>query len=198
MSDPSTEDPSHTLAGNVAHFARALRRAGLRVGPADTVAAVEALLAGGIGDREAFYWTLHSVLVTRHEDTPVFEEAFRLFWRSPDLVTKMLKLMSPAVRAQDTDAYYYANEAFHETIRAIADQTVLMEETTRLQKRLRAYRRLQLRAANRMRTSFAEHDAIVARIAAGDAEGAEAVMRAHVIVQGERFGDLMASLEAAQ
>ena len=92
----------HALARNVAHFARALRRAGLRVGPADTVAAVEALLAGGIGDREAFYWTLHSVLVTRHEDSPVFEEAFRLFWRSPDLVTKMLKLLSPAVRAKDT------------------------------------------------------------------------------------------------
>lgn len=97
------DEAPHALATNVAHFARALRRAGIRVGPADTVAAVEALLAGGVGDREAFYWTLHAVLVTRHEDTPVFTEAFALFWRSPDLVTKMLKLLSPAMRAKDTE-----------------------------------------------------------------------------------------------
>ena len=48
--------PPAALATNVAHFARALRRAGLRLGPADTIAAVEALLAGGVGDRESFYF----------------------------------------------------------------------------------------------------------------------------------------------
>lgn len=94
---------THALATNVAYFARALRRAGIRTGPSDTVAAVEALIAGGVGTREEFYWTLHSVLVTRHEDTPVFDEAFRMFWRSPDLVAKMIKLLSPAMRAKDTE-----------------------------------------------------------------------------------------------
>ena len=94
---------THALATNVAYFARALRRAGLRVGPSDTVDAVDALIAGGVGTREEFYWTLHSVLVTRREDTPVFTEAFNMFWRSPDVVAKMLKLLSPAVRAKDTE-----------------------------------------------------------------------------------------------
>ena len=95
---------AHALAANIVHFARALRRAGLRVGPSDVIRAVEAVEAAGIGTREEFYWTLHATLVTRHEDTPVFEEAFRLFWRSRDLVAKMIAMLSPAVRAKDTDA----------------------------------------------------------------------------------------------
>lgn len=33
-----------------------------------------------------FYWTLHSVFVKRHEDRAVFDEAFRLYWKSRELV----------------------------------------------------------------------------------------------------------------
>ena len=107
-------------------------------------------------------------------------------------------LCRASAQGQDPDAYYYANEAFHETIREMAGQGFLHEQTTALQKRLRAYRRLQLRTSNRMRASFAEHDGIVGRIEAGDADGAAALMRDHVIVQGERFGDLLTTLEAAE
>ena len=88
------------LADNIVYFARTLRKAGLKVGPASVSDAVEAVLAGGIGSRDDFYWTLHSVLVTRHEDTVVFDEAFRLFWRSRELVEKMLAMFSP--QAPDT------------------------------------------------------------------------------------------------
>ena len=90
------------LATNITHFARALRRAGLRVGPADVIAAVEAVEAAGIGTREEFYWTLHATLVTRHEDAATFREAFDLFWRSRDLVSKMIELLSPALRGKET------------------------------------------------------------------------------------------------
>ena len=45
--------------------------------------------------RDDFYWTLHAVLVTRHEDHPVFDEAFRLFWKSRELIEKMLAMFSP-------------------------------------------------------------------------------------------------------
>ena len=62
------------LATNIAYFARALRRAGLRVGPADVISAVEAVEAGGIGSREEFFWMLHASLVTRPEDTATFRE----------------------------------------------------------------------------------------------------------------------------
>ncbi|RIY03643.1 VWA domain-containing protein [Aureimonas flava] len=88
------------LADNVAHFARALRRAGMRVGPADTLVAIEAIRAGGIGSREDFFWTLHAVFVSRREDAPVFAEAFRLFWRSRELVERMLALFSSQTPAK--------------------------------------------------------------------------------------------------
>ena len=100
-----------------------------------------------------------------------------------------------ALRTGDGDAYYYENEAFHERIRAATRNRFLIDQADALQKRLRPYRRLQLRARNRMEASFREHEAIVAAIAGSDAERAEDLMRAHVVVQGERFTDLIASLE---
>ncbi len=83
------------LADNIVYFARALRKAGVRVGPASVKDAIEAVLAAGIGSRDDFYWTLHAVLVTRHEDHAVFDEAFRLFWKPRELIEKMLAMFSP-------------------------------------------------------------------------------------------------------
>lgn len=89
------------LADNIVHFARVLRKAGLRIGPAAVTDAIEAVQAIGIGEREEFYTALHATLVKRHEDDAVFDEAFRLFWRSRDLVGKMIALMSPVVARQE-------------------------------------------------------------------------------------------------
>ena len=88
------------IADNIVYFARTLRKAGMRVGPASVVDAIDAIIATGIGTRDDFYWTLHAVLVTRHEDHPVFDEAFRLFWKSRELIEKMLAMFSPV--APDT------------------------------------------------------------------------------------------------
>ena len=85
------------LADNIVFFARVLRKAGLRIGPAAVTDAIEAVQVIGIGEREEFYTALHATLVKRHEDDAVFDEAFRLFWRSRDLVGKMIALMSPVV-----------------------------------------------------------------------------------------------------
>ncbi|MEK1851496.1 MAG: VWA domain-containing protein [Phyllobacterium sp.] len=89
------------LADNIVYFARTLRKAGLRVGPAAVTDAIEAVLAGGIGSRDDFYWTLHSVLVTRREDHATFDEAFRLYWRSRELIEKMLAMFSPVAMARE-------------------------------------------------------------------------------------------------
>ncbi|MEW9615306.1 VWA domain-containing protein [Shinella sp. S4-D37] len=89
------------LADNIVFFARVLRKAGLRIGPAAVTDAIEAVRAIGIGEREAFYTALHATLVKRHEDDAVFDEAFRLFWRSRDLVGKMIAMMSPVVRREE-------------------------------------------------------------------------------------------------
>jgi DNA-binding GntR family transcriptional regulator len=95
---------------------------------------------------------------------------------------------------QDSDAYFYCNERFHAAIYAGSHNAFLSEQAQQLQRRLRPYRRLQLRVRNRISTSFAEHETIVNAILAGDANKASAALRDHVVVQGERFGDLLASL----
>lgn len=97
---PNAARADGRLADNIVYFARALRKAGMRVGPASVKDAIEAVLAAGIGSREDFYWVLHSVLVKRHEDHATFDEAFRLFWKSRELVEKMLAMFSP--KAPDT------------------------------------------------------------------------------------------------
>jgi len=72
------------LAEQIVRFARALRASGMRVGPGAAVDAVAAVEAAGGTRRQDFYWALHATLVKRHEDDPVFAEAFRLFWRRRD------------------------------------------------------------------------------------------------------------------
>src|SRR4051812_48897814 len=67
------EPSGERLAANVAHFARLLRRAGLRVGPGDTLDAERAVAAVDIVQREQFYWALHAVLVRRHADHALFD-----------------------------------------------------------------------------------------------------------------------------
>ena len=96
----------------------------------------------------------------------------------------------------DPDAYFYCNERFHNAIYAGSHNGFLAEEASALQRRLRPYRRLQLRVRDRMANSFAEHEAVVAALQAGDAAAAGDALRRHVSVQGERFGDLVASLQA--
>lgn len=94
----------------------------------------------------------------------------------------------------DTDAYYYDNELFHGAIYAASHSAFLAEQCSMLHRRLRPYRRLQLRVRNRMKVSLAEHAKIVDAILAGDADAARSLLRDHIAVQGDRFSDLVASL----
>ncbi|MCP3055510.1 GntR family transcriptional regulator [Aurantimonas marianensis] len=103
-----------------------------------------------------------------------------------------------AARSRDPDAYYYENERFHHLIYEACGNAFLTAEAKRLHQRLKAYRRLQLRVAQRTPQSLAEHERIVAAIGAGDGEAAERELRAHVTVQGERFADLVASLKVPE
>ncbi len=75
--------PSGQLAANVMRFAHLLRRAGLPVGPAETLAAQEALTAIDLGRREEMRAALRAAMTHRHEHREVFDHAFALFWRDP-------------------------------------------------------------------------------------------------------------------
>lgn len=116
--------------------------------------------------------------------------------RLPESEAAGLKATHAACKAQrgDLDAYYLANESFHQAIYAASGNQFLAEQCMALQKRLRPYRRLQLRVRNRVENSFAEHEAILAAILAGDGEQAAEALRGHVRIQGERFSDLVAGL----
>jgi uncharacterized protein with von Willebrand factor type A (vWA) domain len=87
------------LAENVMHFARLLRAAGLRIGPDRVVDCVRALDTAGAHEfplrREDWYWTMSAVLLSRQEQRPIFDQAFRIFWRDPKLAERMMQLMLP-------------------------------------------------------------------------------------------------------
>jgi uncharacterized protein len=88
------------LAQNIVHFARALREAGLPVGPGAVLDALAAVEAAGIGDREDFYTTLHAVFVKKHEESLLFDQAFRIFWKRKGLIEKLIAMLSPKAASQ--------------------------------------------------------------------------------------------------
>lgn len=96
--------------------------------------------------------------------------------------------------AGDVEAYYARNSEFHHCIYRATHNAFLMQEAARLHAMLQPYRRMQLQVRNRMGRSFAEHDAIVAAIEAGDGEAAAQALHDHVVVQGDRFHDLVTAL----
>jgi DNA-binding GntR family transcriptional regulator len=92
---------------------------------------------------------------------------------------------------QDSNAYYYANEQFHQLIYQACGNPFLVQQTTALKNRLKPYRRLQLQLRNRIAQSSEEHRHIVAALQRGDSEAACQAARDHVLIQGQRFTDLM-------
>ncbi|SEP00887.1 hypothetical protein SAMN04490248_11951 [Salinihabitans flavidus] len=98
------------LTENIAHFARALRKAGLPIGPGRVVDAVRAVQVAGFTSRRDFYWTLHACFVSRPEHRVVFAQIFRLFWRDPRYLEHMMAAMLPAIRGVQEERAAQAGE----------------------------------------------------------------------------------------
>ncbi|GGE27871.1 hypothetical protein SAMN05421774_11616 [Gemmobacter megaterium] len=105
--------PDGKLVHNITHFARALRKAGLPVGPGRTLTAIEAVAAAGFTRQADFYWALHAVFVNRPEQRQVFDQVFRLFWRDPRYMEHMMALLLPSIRGvqEETPAAAAARRA---------------------------------------------------------------------------------------
>ena len=99
-----------------------------------------------------------------------------------------------AQQAGNSDDYYYANAEFHRLIYEASGNGFLAENAHALQRRLKPYRRLQLRVPGRVNSSLAEHEEVLAAIRARDDARARDAMRAHVVIQGEYFSDFLAFL----
>jgi uncharacterized protein with von Willebrand factor type A (vWA) domain len=104
------------LAENIVHFARVLRRAGMKVGPRQVLDAIEAVEVAGLRSREDFYWTMHATLVKRHDAHVIFDQAFHVFWRDPQLLDRMMALMLPEIRTPDGDDGEKANRRISEAL----------------------------------------------------------------------------------
>jgi DNA-binding GntR family transcriptional regulator len=100
-----------------------------------------------------------------------------------------------AIEASDHDRYYSENETFHQIIYRGAANSYLEKQALQLQNRLRAYRRIQLRFRGRLKQSMGEHSEVLRFLRDGDADNTAKVLRDHVAVQGEKFHQLIASLE---
>lgn len=86
------------LTRNITWFARALRKAGLPIGPGRVAEAIRAVAATGFTSREDFFYTLRACFCSRPEHLTVFAQVFRLYWRDPRYMEHMMAMMLPAVR----------------------------------------------------------------------------------------------------
>lgn len=86
--------------------------------------------------------------------------------------------------------YYQANFAIHEAIIQLANNKWLAQTIADLRKILKLARLQQLHAPGRLNQSLKEHLTVFAALKVGDASGAEAAMRHHLLQQREALREL--------
>ena len=82
--------PTGQMADNIVGFARALRAAGIPLGPGAVIDAMNALQVIEIGNRADVFTTLEAIFVKRHEHALIFAQAFDLFFRAAEEWKHML------------------------------------------------------------------------------------------------------------
>src|SRR6186713_2256661 len=122
------------LSGNVLHFARLLRAAGLRIGPDRVIDCVRALELADCERRDDWYWTMSAVLLSKEEQRPIFDQAFRIFWRDPQLAQKMMQALLPKTygrAAKDEEQSQRLSDALFsqrsQEVRALEEQKVELD-----------------------------------------------------------------------
>src|SRR5215469_16942216 len=127
---------SGRLAENIVYFARALRAAGIPVGPGAVLDALEAVRAAGVGTRDDFYWTLHAVFVKRHEHSVLFDQAFRIFFRRRGYIDQLMAMMLPQAPSTEPSAPKAGATRVHEALFSGLDDKLKKEQEIELDARL--------------------------------------------------------------
>jgi hypothetical protein len=91
---------SGRLADNVVHFSRVLRAAGVPLGTDRVLLSLDAVKVAGIESRADLYAVLASCLIDRAEHRALFDQAFHIFWRDPDLLGQMMRMLLPQVEGR--------------------------------------------------------------------------------------------------
>lgn len=108
MASPSSSDvedfptSAGRLAENITHFGRALRRAGIPLGPERILNAIRAVEKAGFTEKDDFYFTLQACFVSKPEQLQLFKQTFNLYWRDPQFLERMMRMLSPLLR-QDVE-----------------------------------------------------------------------------------------------
>src|SRR5262245_1836070 len=79
----------------VVRFCRSLREHALAVTPAEVLVAVNSIHFVDATDRDEVFLSLRSVLTSRVEDFPIFEELFQTFWNKR--LRKLVEREPPSV-----------------------------------------------------------------------------------------------------
>ncbi len=124
------------FAENILYFARALRAAGMPVGPGSVLDALEAVDVARVGDRDDFYWTLHAVFVKRHEHSILFDQAFRIFFRRRGYIEKLMASMLPETASPATKPPPPGAQRIHEALFANDDKRAKDDTEVELDARL--------------------------------------------------------------
>lgn len=95
-------EQTEQFADNIVGFARALRAAGMPVGPGAVIDAMSALQVIDIGNRADVFATLEAIFVKRHEHALIFKQAFNLFFRPSEEWKHMLDSVPLPEQARKT------------------------------------------------------------------------------------------------
>ena len=93
-------DEKSKLFENILRFIRLLRNSGIKIGNQSSIDALNSIKILKIGNRNEFYWALHSNLIYRNEDTEIFNQCFHLFWQNPKILQQMFNLLLPQIGTQ--------------------------------------------------------------------------------------------------
>jgi uncharacterized protein with von Willebrand factor type A (vWA) domain len=97
-------DDKNKLLENFLRFIRLLRKSGIKVGSQSSIDALNSIKTLNIGNRNEFYWALHSNLINKKEDTEIFDQCFYLFWQNPKILQQMFNLLLPQIGTQKAPA----------------------------------------------------------------------------------------------
>ena len=93
-------DEESKLLENILRFIRLLRNSGIKIGNQSSIDALNSIKILKIGNRNEFYWALHSNLIYRNEDKEIFDQCFHLFWQNPKILQQMFNLLLPQIGTQ--------------------------------------------------------------------------------------------------
>lgn len=107
-----------------------------------------------------------------------------------DMLDGLHRQLADYARVGDIDAYYETNYQIHEAIQRLAGNRWLSGLIGDLRKVLRLSRHKSLQLPGRIAESCAEHLSVFAALKAHDPEGAEAMMKTHLLRQRGALKDL--------